>query len=90
MSSQWNHVEIVPAAGETEGLEPAVDVRVHYVDVPGHPESKVIVIFFEAFAWGQAALYLSRHPSDRMSKASGATKSTLLKVKHRYVGRFAT
>jgi ATP-dependent DNA helicase RecG len=35
------------------GLEPAVDVKVEYIDVLEHPENKVIAIYFDAFVWGR-------------------------------------
>ena len=35
------------------GLEPFVDVRVEYVDVPDLPGNQVIVIYFEPFVWGR-------------------------------------
>ncbi len=35
------------------GLEPAVDVRVAYVDVPEYPRNKVIAMHFDG--WGMGA-----------------------------------
>lgn len=35
------------------GLEPAVDVRPEYVDVPEHPGNKVIAIHFSGWIWGR-------------------------------------
>lgn len=35
------------------GLEPVVDVQVHYIDTPDNPDNKVIAIYFEAFVWGR-------------------------------------
>ena len=35
------------------GLEPAVDVRVAYVDVPEHPGNKVIAMHFDGWVWGE-------------------------------------
>nr|WP_321374247.1 ATP-binding protein [uncultured Bacteroides sp.] len=35
------------------GLEPAVNVRVEYVDVPDRPGCQVVAIYFEAFVWGR-------------------------------------
>ena len=34
-------------------IEPQVDVRVEYIDVPDREGNKVIAIYFEAFAWGK-------------------------------------
>lgn len=34
------------------GLEPAVDVRVVYVDVPEYPGNKIIAIHFDGWVWG--------------------------------------
>ena len=35
------------------GLEPAVDVRVVYVDVPEYPGKKVIAMHFDGWVWGE-------------------------------------
>ncbi len=35
------------------GLEPAVDVRVAYVDVPEYPRNKVIAMHFDGWVWGE-------------------------------------
>lgn len=35
------------------GLEPAVDVRVTYADVPEHLGNKVIAMHFEGWGWGE-------------------------------------
>lgn len=35
------------------GLEPAVDVRPEYIDVPEHPGNKVIAIHFGGWVWGR-------------------------------------
>ena len=35
------------------GLEPAVDVRVTYVDVPERPGYQVIVMHFDGWVWGE-------------------------------------
>ena len=35
------------------GLEPAVDIYVHYVDVPEHPGNKVIAMHFDGWVWGE-------------------------------------
>lgn len=42
------------------GLEPAVDVRVAYIDVPEHPGNKVIAMHFDGWVWGEAPTYISR------------------------------
>ena len=34
------------------GLEPAVDVKIHYVDVPDRPGNKVIAMHFDGWVWG--------------------------------------
>ncbi len=35
------------------GLEPAVDVRVVYVDVPEYPGNKIIAMHFDGWVWGE-------------------------------------
>ena len=35
------------------GLEPTVDVRVEYVDVPEYPGNKVIAMHFDGWVWGE-------------------------------------
>lgn len=35
------------------GIEPAIDVKVEYVDVPDRPGCRVIAMYFGAFVWGQ-------------------------------------
>ena len=35
------------------GLEPAVDIRVEYVDVPDYPGNKVIAMHFDGWVWGE-------------------------------------
>ena len=35
------------------GLEPAVDIKVVYVDVPEHPSNKVIAMHFDGWVWGE-------------------------------------
>ncbi len=35
------------------GLEPAVDVETHYVDVPDYPGNKVIAMHFDGWVWGE-------------------------------------
>lgn len=35
------------------GLEPAVDIKVVYVDVPEHPGNKVIAMHFDGWVWGE-------------------------------------
>lgn len=35
------------------GLDPAVDVRPEYVEVPEHPGNKVIAIHFGGWVWGR-------------------------------------
>lgn len=35
------------------GLEPAVDVRPEYIDVPEHPGNKIIAIHFDGWVWGR-------------------------------------
>ncbi len=42
-------------------IEPAVNVKVEYIDVPERPGNQVIAIYFEAFVWGhQPYTYDSR------------------------------
>ncbi len=35
------------------GLQPAVDMRPDYVDVPDHPGHKLIVMHFDGWVWGE-------------------------------------
>lgn len=35
------------------GLQPAVDMRPDYVDVPDHPGHKLIVMHFDSWVWGE-------------------------------------
>ena len=35
------------------GLQPAVDVRPEYIDVPDHPGNKVIAMHFDGWVWGE-------------------------------------
>ena len=35
------------------GLEPALDMRVEYIDVPDHPGNKVIIMQFDGWVWGK-------------------------------------
>ena len=35
------------------GLEPMVDVKVEYVDVPDYPGKKVIAMHFDGWVWGE-------------------------------------
>ena len=35
------------------GLEPAIDVKVEYIDVPEHPGNKVIAMWFDGWVWGK-------------------------------------
>lgn len=35
------------------GLEPAVDVKIHYVEVPDRPGNKVIAMHFDGWVWGE-------------------------------------
>ncbi|WP_165157705.1 ATP-binding protein [Parabacteroides sp. ZJ-118] len=35
------------------GLEPAVDVKVEYVDVPEYPGNKIIAMHFDGWVWGE-------------------------------------
>ena len=39
-------------ANALTGLEPAVDVKVEYVDVPEHPGNQAIAMYFEPWVWG--------------------------------------
>ena len=38
---------------EVAGLEPAVDVRVAYVDVPERPGYQIIAMHFDGWVWGE-------------------------------------
>ena len=35
------------------GLEPVLDVKIHYVDVPDRPGNKVIAMHFDGWVWGE-------------------------------------
>ena len=35
------------------GLEPSVDVRPEYIDVPDHPGNKIIAMHFDGWVWGE-------------------------------------
>ncbi len=35
------------------GLEPTVDIKPYYVDVPDHPGNKVIAMHFDGWVWGE-------------------------------------
>ena len=35
------------------GLEPAIDVKVEYIDVPEYPGNKVIAMWFDGWVWGK-------------------------------------
>lgn len=35
------------------GLEPTVDVKIHYIDVPDRPDNKVIAMHFDGWVWGE-------------------------------------
>ncbi len=35
------------------GIEPAVNIKVEYIDVPERPGNKIIAMYFETFVWGR-------------------------------------
>lgn len=39
-------------AGALSRMEPQVDVRVEYIDIPERPDDKVIAMYFEGWVWG--------------------------------------
>ena len=39
-------------ANALAGLEPAIDVKVEYIDVPEHPGNQVIAMHFDPWVWG--------------------------------------
>ena len=39
------------------GLEPAVEVKINYFDVPDSDGKKLIAIYFDAFVWGQERIH---------------------------------
>ncbi len=39
-------------ANALSNIEPSVDVRVEYINVPNNPNNKIIVLKFESFVWG--------------------------------------
>ena len=40
-------------ANAIAGLEPAIDVKVEYIDVPEHPGNQVVALHFEPWVWGR-------------------------------------
>lgn len=54
------------------GLEPAVDVQVQYVDVPDRPGCQVIVIYFDAFAWGHIPYTYNGRPYYKVESTTKA------------------
>ena len=43
-------------------LEPQVDVTVEYIDIPDHPEKKVIAMHFDGWEWGNAPYTYHGYP----------------------------
>ena len=43
-------------------LEPAVDVKVEYVDVPEHPGNQAVAMYFEPWVWGHVPYTCSGRP----------------------------
>lgn len=44
------------------GIEPAVNIKVEYVDVPNRPGNQVIAMYFEAFVWGHQPYTYDNRP----------------------------
>ena len=49
-------------AGALTSLEPAVDIKVEYVDVPEHPGNQVIAMYFEPWVWGHTPYTCNGRP----------------------------
>ena len=49
-------------ANAIAGLEPAVDVKVEYIDVPEHPGNQVIAMHFEPWVWGRTPYTCNGRP----------------------------
>lgn len=52
------------------GLEPAVDVRVEYVDVPDRPGMQVIALGFDAWVWGKEPFTFHGRPYYRVESTT--------------------
>ena len=44
------------------GLEPAIDVKVEYIDVPEHPGNQVIAMHFDPWVWGHVPYTCNGRP----------------------------
>ena len=49
-------------AGALTSLEPAVDIKVEYIDVPEHPGNQVIAMYFEPWVWGHTPFTCNGRP----------------------------
>ena len=49
-------------AGALTSLEPAVDIRVEYIDVTEHPGNQVIAMYFEPWVWGRTPYTCNGRP----------------------------
>ena len=49
-------------AGALTSLEPAVDIRVEYIDVPEHPGNQIIAMYFEPWVWGHTPYTCNGRP----------------------------
>ena len=49
-------------AGALTSLEPAVDIRVEYIDVPEHPGNQVIAMYFDPWVWGRTPYTCNGRP----------------------------
>ena len=52
------------------GLEPAVDVRVEYIDVPDHPGNQVIAMCFDGWVWGKEPYTYHKCPYYRVESTT--------------------
>ena len=49
-------------ANALAGLEPAIDVKVEYIDVPEHPGNQVIAMHFDPWVWGHVPYTCNGRP----------------------------
>ena len=52
------------------GIEPAVDVRVEYVDVPDHQGQQVIALYFDGWVWGKEPFTYQGRPYYRVESVT--------------------
>lgn len=49
-------------ANALTSLEPAIDIKVEYVDVPEHPGNQIIAMYFEPWVWGHTPYTCNGRP----------------------------